>query len=163
MPENEVFHDKVISGLAVLTTQSAGIIQRLDHINGSVRHLYNRVEQSEKDLLSHQNGCSVKEEMREIERKILAGDYPPPNEVKRDILEIERQLSKGDYPGSIEVKKELEQFRIAEAERCATERLTQTWMKRLWPWIERLITAGAILALLNGREIVNGVFHAGAR
>ncbi len=133
------FHDHIIDGLARLDQGQEGINSRLDKINGSVKHLYERVEGAEKSVLEHQLNCPMNEK----------------------VDELQRSLSEGDHPGSMEVRRQLEEFnKMAEASR-AGKQISKQWLEHLRPIITFIVSGLLVLLLLHGNDLLKALVGRG--
>ena len=111
------FHDHVVATLATLVTGQdaikegqSGIALRLDKVNGSISHLYERSNQLALDLVNHQVS---------VLKLIKTHEDNCPAIPKLD--ELSKRLDRGDFTGSKEVRERLDKFNLDERTRIAAE------------------------------------------
>ena len=111
------FHDHVVRTLAELVTGQnsikegqVGIATRLDKVNGSIGHLYERSNQLALDLVNRQLN---------VLKLIKAHEDDCPAIPK--LSELSERLDRGDFTGSKEVRERLDKFNLDESTRVAAE------------------------------------------
>jgi hypothetical protein len=135
MSEDPQFREKVLVTLGKLEEQGISSLDHLKRINGSIRNLYERQEETDKKLLEHQIDCPVKSVVNEIERR----------------------LSTGDHPGSMAVKKDLIATELLEAERLGEKKVNKEWLKALQPWITLAVLILLVLMMMHNQEMIKAI------
>ena len=112
------FHDHVVATLATLVTGQntirdgqSQLVARLDKVNGSISHLYERSNALALELVNHQKEVLVLLAKHEKECPALP-----------ELKEIRRKLESGDFHGSVEVRARLDQFNNKAREHEATDK-----------------------------------------
>jgi hypothetical protein len=136
MSEDPNFREKVLVALTQNATKLDDLIVRVTSINGSVARLYDLDRLHAQALIDHQLKCSGLAEIKEISRKLSAGEYPGSKEVKEDLMATEK----------------------AEIERKVKDQTSEKWKKDLLiPLVRWVVMAIFILILLHARDMMNAV------
>lgn len=118
--------DHIVTQLAKLVAGQEYGNQRLDKINGSVKDLYSRSEENEKNIIAHAGNCPLRGRIEEI-NTVLAVYETGPDKIEGlqfKITGLEKQI----------------------AERASSDRTTAKWWAALQPIL--LIVGGALISTL---------------
>jgi hypothetical protein len=131
------FREKVIQGLTVLRTGQTNLIERVSKINGSIKELYNRTEENNKDLLEHIVSCPLKDKVSHIDM-ILAG-HPSLKETSDKFDAFAKSIND-----------KVDQLSLHIAEHTAVKTTEDDFKTKMWTVVQPLvwIIGAAILTLI---------------
>lgn len=142
------FRLRVTEALARVETSTAAIAEHMRSMNVSIKELFHGQTEIRNELGQHIMDCPLRQDIKEVERKLISGDHPGAREVK----------------GAIEKLQEAERIReLAAASLLSESAARSKTSKVFWHYLTPIIyLIGAMILVLmfqHSSDMLKVVLH----